>query len=347
MKTLFAIFCLAFIFAATAKNIFAQNSISGIVFDSNRKSVAKIDVELLDEFERLLKSVKTAPSGLYLFQGIRAGIYYVQVRVDGTNFKSVKERIQLGQGNRTSTTTGLSSGSESLQLNFTLEIDRGKSQTPLNNEVVFAQNVPKEAEKYYENALKKFEDKKRDEALAELENALKIFPEYFLALEKIGYEYLAKGKFAESESAFTKAFEVNPKSFSAKSGRGIAEYKLGKKQEAVKTLEESIALNQSAANSFLFLGKIYRELKEFEKTETNLKKAKELSKNKLADAHWELALLYYYNLNRPADAADELELYLKANPKAEKQATGRKADKNNARKSQTKISKRIYQKRAD
>lgn len=304
-------------FCFSVRNVFAQNTISGVVFDSNRKAVAKIDVELLDEFERLLKTTKTAASGLYLFQGIRAGIYYVQVRVDGTNFKSVKERIQLGQANRTSPTTGLSSGSESLQINFTLEVDRRNSQTPLSNEIVFAQNVPKEAEKFYENALKKLDDKKQDEGIAELENAIKIFPEYFLALEKIGYEYLAKGKFTEAENVFTKAFETNPKSFSAKSGLGIAQYKLGKRREAVKTLEESIVLNQSSANSFLFLGKIYREMKEFDKSETNLKKAKNLSKNKLAEVHWELALLYYYNLNRPSDAADELELYLKANPKAE------------------------------
>ena len=65
------------------------------------------------------------------------------------------------------------------------------------------------------------------------------------------------------------------------------------------------------------MGKIYRELKQFDQAETNFKKAKELSKNKLADVHWELALLYYYNLNRYADAADELELYLKANPNAD------------------------------
>lgn len=141
-----------------------------------------------------------------------------------------------------------------------------------------------------------------------------------LALEKIGYEYLAKGKFTESETSFAKALTVNPKSFPAKSGLGIAQYKLGKKREAAATLEESVAVNQSSVNSFLFLGKIYRELKEFEKSETNLKKAKELSKNKLADVHWELALLYFYNLNRPSEAADELELFLKAKPNAENKA---------------------------
>lgn len=314
---IFVILFLPLLFCLSAR---AQNSISGVVFDENRRPVGKIEVELLDEFERLIRTTKTTTSGLYFFQGLRAGTYYLQVRVDGTNYKAAKERIQLGEGNRTSRTTGGISGGETAQINFTLEIERRGNQTPLTNEVVFAQNVPQEAEKFYESALKKLENKKADEAVRELENALKIFPEYFLALEKIGYEYLAAGKFAESETAFSKALQVNPKSFSAKSGLGIAQYKLGKKEEAAKTLEEAVAVNQSSANSFLFLGKIYRELKEFEKAEANLKKAQKLAKNKLADVHWELALLYYYNLNRPSDAADELELYLKANPKSENRA---------------------------
>ena len=56
---------------------------------------------------------------------------------------------------------------------------------------------------------------------------------------------------------------------------------------------------------------------EYEKAEISLKKADELAGKKLADIHWELALLYYHNLKRYNEAADELELYLKANPKAE------------------------------
>ncbi|HEY0457988.1 MAG TPA: tetratricopeptide repeat protein [Pyrinomonadaceae bacterium] len=309
------ILLVAVIFLLSARSSRAQNSISGMIFDANRQPVAKIDVELLDEFERLLRSTKTASSGLYIFQGLQAGNYYVQVRTGGTNYRETKERIQLGQTNRISGSG--TSGSEAAQINFTLQFERRGVTEAISNEVIFAQSVPREAEKYFENALKKLKDEKHDEAVAELENALKIFPEYFLALEKIGYEYLSKSKFAEAEGAFSKALQVNAQSFSAKSGLGIAEYKLGKRAEAAKTLEESIALNQSSVNSYLFLGKIYRELKDFEKAETNLKKARELSKNKVADVHWELALLYYYNLNRPAAAADELELYLKAKPNAE------------------------------
>lgn len=308
-----------FLLGSAAKNIFAQNSLNGLIFDRNRNPVVNIDVELLDEFERLIRSTKTSSGGIYIFQGIRAGIFYVQVRVDGTNFKPVKERIQIGQTNFTNSTTGGISGSESLQLNFVLETDsrRTDEQTPLKNEVIFAQNVPDEAKMIYEKAVKTLDDKKQAEGILFLQNAIEIFPEYFLALNRLGYEYLENNKFAEAETAFEKALKTNQKSFSSSYGLAVAHYKLGKKSEAIQPLEAAISVNPGSINSYFLLGKIYREIKEYDKAEKNLKKAEKLSQNKLPDIHWELALLYYHNLQRYNEAAEELELYLKANPEAD------------------------------
>lgn len=308
----------AMIFVMTAsEKCFAQNSISGIIFDENRRPVAEIEIELLDEFERLIKSAKTRGSGLYMFQGLRAGIYYVQVRTAGTNFRQAKERVQLGQTNRVSRTTGSISGSEALQVNLTLQYNSRGENKLLYNEVVFAQNVPSEAEKYFQNALKNFEKNNANEAVAELLRAIEIFPEYFLALDRLGYEYLVQEKFEEAENVFGKAVRVNPKSFSSQYGLGAARFSRKKFAEAADALEQAAVLNPSSVNSYFLLGRVKRELKEYEKAEINLKKANELSEEKLPDIHWELALLYYHNLKRYNEAADELELYLKANPKAE------------------------------
>jgi len=309
---------LMFLGVLAAENVWAQNSVNGVVLDNNRKPVAKIDVELLDEFERLIKTTKTSTSGVYFFQGLRSGVFFVKIRVDGTNFKPVMERIQIGQGNRTSRTSGAVSGAEILQVDFILEVERrNENPNPPINEVIFVQDVPRDAEISYENALKQLKANRPEDAIAELENAVRLFPTYLLALEKLGYEYIAADRFTEAEGVFTKALEVNPKSFSATSGLGISQFKLGKKSEAAITVEEATALNPSSAITFLFLGQIYRGLREFEKAETALKKAKKLSRDKFPDVHWELALLYYHDLNRYGEAADELELYLRAKPDAE------------------------------
>lgn len=314
--------CCRFYFAAAllaitffAASATAQNSINGVVFNESRKPVAEIEVELLDEYERLLRYVKTNSSGLYIFAGLRAGVYFINIRVAGTNYKPSKERLQLGEGNRTNRTSGAVTGGETAQINITLETDRrNKFSGVLYNEVVFAQNVPVEAEKFYEEGLKNFEKNKTSEGIAALESAIGIFPDYFLALDYLGKVYLAQGKFAEAEPLFQKAVAVNPKSFSSSYDLGATQYRLQKRDEALKTLEQAIIINPSSINSFFLLGKIHRELKNYVESETNYKKAEALSEGKLADIHWELALLYYHNLNRYADAAKHLELFLKVKP---------------------------------
>lgn len=196
------------------------------MFDSNRKPVPEINVELLDGFERLISTTKTKGSGLYFFQSLPAGIYYVQIRVGGTGFKRAKERIQLGDTNRTLQTSSGSrtSGSESRQLNFVLEIDeRRKNNTPINNTVVFAQNVPEESEKHFKNAIKDLEDKKTEEAVQGLNQAIQIFPEYFEALEILGNIYLDQKKYAEAENVFEKAININAKSFRSHFGLAVAQ----------------------------------------------------------------------------------------------------------------------------
>jgi tetratricopeptide (TPR) repeat protein len=306
-----------FLITFSSINLFAQNSITGIVFDNNRKPVADITVELLDEFERLIRQTQTGTSGLYQFQSLRSGNYYVQINTGGTGFKEAKERIQLGQGNRTDS-TGRTLGSESVQHNFYLQIDprRSSSVNQTVNEVVFAQEIPPDAEKFYKDALENFKENKRDAGIDLLLKAVSAFPDYFLALERLGNEYLLQNKFEEAENVFKRAVEINKNSYSARYGLGAAQYKLKKFAEAEKTLETAAVSNPSSINAFFLLGKVGRELSEFEKAETNLLKAKKLSNNSLADIHWELALLYYHNLKRYNEAADELELYLKANPKA-------------------------------
>lgn len=293
----------------------AQNSINGIVFDADRKPVPKIDVELLDEFERFIRSTQTSGSGLYFFQGLRQGNYYVQVRVDGTGYQPAKERIQLGQGNRT-TSTGQSSGGETAQINFTLipRKQQSEKENQAVNGVIFAQEVPQSAREAFARGSRLLEDKKIKEGIAEIEASLSIYPDYYLALDRLGFLFLDQADFRAAENTFTHELAVNPKSLSARSGLGVAQFKLGKMAEAAATLEQVVVDNPSSVSSFVLLGKVYRELKQNEKAETTFKKADKLSDGKSPDVHWELALLYYYNLKRLNEAADELDRFLKASP---------------------------------
>jgi tetratricopeptide (TPR) repeat protein len=321
MKTFASNYAILIVFGlilvcVSVKSVSAQNSINGMVFDQNRKPVANIYVELLDEYERLIKSVPTSGSGLYFFQNLRAGIYYIGIRTGGTIFKETHERIQIGEANFTSRTTGQTSGSDVAQKDIYLEVDQQRKNEILNNEVVFAQNIPEQAQKSYESALNKI-DKNQAKAIEELKKAIDIFPDYFLALNQLGSLHLAQKMYEDSEAFYQKAVNINSKSYSSLYGLGISQYRLGKKEAALNSMNLAVGINTQGINALFYLGKIQRELKNFTEAEINLKKVNKLSNNKLADAHMELALLYNNHFQRYSEAADELELYLKANPDAE------------------------------
>lgn len=331
LKRIIPILLMTIIFGVGYETVQAQNSINGIIFNENRKPVANIDVELLDDLERLVQTTKTNGGGLYLFQGLRAGVYYVKIRVDGTNFLDAKERIILGDMNRTvQTSSGTrTTGSDSKQQNFYLQVNPkrlGVSNNPSVTGVIFAQEVPETAESAYKSGLKNLNNKKDNLAKADFEKAIQIFPDYFLALYELGNIYLNTQKFAEAEEFFGRAIAINAKSFTSFFNLATAQHNLNKKEVAIENLKKANELDGNSINAHLLLGIIQRELKQFSEAEKSLLKAKELSKNKEADVNWQLAELFYFDLKKPKEAADELDSYLKNLSKKEKENNPKKIE---------------------
>lgn len=322
MKKLFirmgyTIFTLGLLFSFLAVSASAQNSISGIVFDNNRQPVSDIYVELLDEVERLIASRKTK-GGFYTFQRLNRGIYYLKVRNAGTNFKEKKIRIDLGDLNAIG-------GVDVKQQDIFLEVDkRGNENRKTVTGVVFVQEVPENAQNYYEQGLKDFKKNKDSEGIKNLKMAIQIFPEYFNALEKLGEVYLNQKKFTEAENVFKKSTEVNKKSFTSYFNLAIAQNNLNKKVNAAETLKKANEIDGNSINSHLLLGIIQRKLKQFNYAEKNLLKAKQLSKNKEADVNWQLAELFYFELKKPDKAVEELKSFLKNLSEAEKKNNPKK-----------------------
>jgi tetratricopeptide (TPR) repeat protein len=299
-------------------SVHAQNSVSGMIFDDNRKPVQNIEVELLDSLERLIGSSKTRGSGFYTFQRLNRGVYYIKVRVGGTNFKEKKIRIDLGDLNAIG-------GVDVKQVDVYLEVDsRRANQTPVNNTVIFAQNIPPAAKKEYDAGLENKKKKRIPEAVKNFMTAVQIFPEYFAALESLGDSYLEQNQYPPAEKTFQKAVKVNPKSFRALFGLAVAQNKLLKRSNAIESLKKANEIDAGSINAHLLLGIIQRDLKKYKEAESNFLKAKKLGNNQIADVHWNLALLYFHDLKKYNTAADELNLYLKALPKDERKAMPKK-----------------------
>ncbi len=286
-----------------------RNTINGHVFDQQRRPVAQVFVELQNEVYSTIARTKTNGSGRYFFSALSAGRFIVRVLPYGTNLEEQSQEVEIVNFVMSGSNT-----SESAQKDFYLRVRKDGSEINSAPGTVFVQDVPEDAKKKYEKAIADLGGKRVEIGIEELQNAIKLFPTYYLALERLGREYINQQKYENARDSFAKAVAVNARSFNGWYGLGYASYALRQSEAAVEAAEKAVALNSNSVDAVLFLGISKRQAKRYEEAEKSLKHANKLAKGKSPDVHWNLALLYAHNLKRYKDAATELELYLVAKP---------------------------------
>ncbi len=287
-----------------------QSSIGGMVFDPQRNPVTEVPVELMTDFNSVIRRVKTDGSGRFLFRSLASGRYVVRVLPLGTNFEEQTQDVEIGGVGRAGQI------SESAQVDFQLRLRRRSSDLNEVKGVVFAQDVPEQARRLYETAISDLDSVRLEAGTAGLENAVKLFPTFYLALAKLGLVYVGQQKFDSAKDAFSKAVAVNERSFGGWYGLSYASYALNQPAESVAAGQKALAIDKNSVNALFILGLSQRRLKMYVEAEKSLVQAKKLDKGKTPDINWNLALLYAHNLKRYNDAAAELEAYLKINPDA-------------------------------
>ncbi len=308
-------FYLSFLICASMIAVQAQqanNSITGFVFGLEQNPIPDVPVELSDENYSLIARVRTDGIGRYIFQRLRRGRYYVRVSPIATDYEGQTKEIEISG---ISGGAGVNSGSDTIQQNFYLQLKGQTSKRSLSsNGVLFAQEIPKDAQKLYEKALTDLKDKKVEVGLVELRRALEIFPTYYLALNTLGKELINQQKYEEARSVLIKSVEINPRGFSSQYSLGYSLYQLKKYPEAHETIKKAINLSPDSVNSFFLLGVCLKQLGRYDEAVENLKKANKLSNSPQAEIHWQLSLIYTNNLKRYADAANELDIFLQIKP---------------------------------
>src|SRR6185369_17774135 len=175
------------------------NSISGHVSDSQRSPVPNLRVELLNEVDSVIQTVKTDGSGLFIFRKLSDGSFQVRVQTGGTNYVSQTKRVELTRPH------GFGAAFEEIE--FVLTTNRATGPTGKSG-VIFAQDVPDQARKLYQKASDLLDKpNKRPEAFATLKNALEIYPQYFDALELLGSEQVKDRQYEPAIPVLTKALE--------------------------------------------------------------------------------------------------------------------------------------------
>ena len=285
----------------------SNNTISGHVSNDQHVPLADIRIELLNEVDTVISTVKTDGSGLFVFRKLSDGTFQVRVQTSGTNYVSQTKRVDLARP------TGFGVASE--EVDFVL-FTRGNPGGAAKPGVVFVQEVPEAARKQYQKATELLDkSNRREEALAALKSAVEIYPQYFDALEMLGTEEVKDQQYEAAIPVLTKALEVNSRAYASCFALGVAQYHLKQLEPAIESLRRALLLNETSINANLWLGIALRQTSRPEDAEAYLKRADALADSKLPDAHWQLALLFN-QLKRYKEAADELEIFLKVEPDA-------------------------------
>jgi tetratricopeptide (TPR) repeat protein len=294
-----------------------RNAITGTVFGEAHRPVPDVYVELTDDFNSTINRSKTDAAGRFAFNGLISGRYRVKALPYGTGYLEQTQEVVL-----TSISAVPGSGADRQNIDIVLKLDERFNASPFAvvAGVVFAQDVPEPARRLYLEGVRYLREKKEQEGFENLKKAIEIFPEYYLALDRLGGEYATRGNSDRSyyEAGLvllTKAVEVNPRGPSSVFGLGWTQYQLGLNSEAIETLTRLTTLAGKSADAYLWLGKALKRASILDRAEKAFKQANALSKGKIADIHWQLAGLYS-DQKRYAEAADEFEQFLKAQPKA-------------------------------
>lgn len=285
------------------------NRIEGMVWSPYRQPVSDVYVELQTENYSTISRVRTNSSGRFSFTVTRQGNYNVKVLASGTNYLDALEPVEI--------VTMTSTASDNVYLDIYLKFDKRKVDSGVSGitEAVFVQEVPEEARKLYKSGVKSLSEND-NKGFDEIERALKIFPDYYEALNTIGREYVQRKEYRKSLPYLIKSIDTNQRSFSSFYALAYACYQLNHRREALEAARAATILQPNSINAQLLYGTVLRIDGSYEEAEKTLLQAKSLNKNNsVAEIHWQLALLYN-KLGRNQEAAVELESYLKILPNA-------------------------------
>jgi tetratricopeptide (TPR) repeat protein len=281
--------------------------LEGTVYGPDGKVLANVVMSLQNHAGVQIDQDITKTDGRYRFAGVIAGTYYLSAKPPDRTVQTVVQKIELINSG-----VNISNFSKE-RFDFTLK----SATTPLSiPATVFAQVVPPEAEKIYRTAVASISKGEMDAAARDLKKAIDIFPTYFLALQQLGLLYIDLEKDEQAIDPLTKAIKVNAKAANSHLGLGMAYVNLDRLEKAVPELNTAITLDPRLFRAHLFLGMAFITLGKLDEAEKLLKQAYSIGGPKQASAA-RLYLTSIYNTRKDYQKAiDELEGYLKENPKA-------------------------------
>jgi Tfp pilus assembly protein PilF len=289
------------------------HTIQGRVFFPSGQALTGMSVKVnLEATNGEGGSTTTDQDGSFRFNSVRPGTYSVVVD-GGKEFENAREPVSIDPG-------GTSGPITSVTIHLRPKVSASNP--------AFA-GVPQNALDFYQKGAAAAQKGNAKVAVAFLSQAVSAYPNFTLALSDLGSQYLRLFQWDKAVETFETLLKLKPNDAAAHRDLGIALYNqsvalltdkkteesIQKVGQAETQLRAAISLNSPGPSAHYYLGLSRIKLRKYDEAQKELELAIQNGGENLAQAHRYLGGLYQ-SAHRNKDAADELEKYLKLDPKA-------------------------------
>jgi tetratricopeptide (TPR) repeat protein len=310
------------------RNRIEDYSIRGKLVIQNQHDLdQRIEVRLEKSALQVIQTTYTDASGNFDFRNLSPGAYYVSVNLEG--YEPVRQLVEIYNtfGN-SSVTIFLNKPSVEFRERST-GIDAADPDVVDINQM--KENFPKRAVQNYEKAIDEKKRGRLESAVKLLQEAVELAPNFFHAHNNLGIIFQSLKRYPDAEREYTRSHQLNAKSERPLVNLGslyIEESNLQKTDketagklldQALDALEEAVKLNPRSAVGYFLLGQANYRSNFLEEAEAAFKKSHDLDPH-MMPVHLMLANVYV-KLEKWDEVIENLDAYLKENPKAADRAS--------------------------
>jgi tetratricopeptide (TPR) repeat protein len=285
-----------------------------ILFPSGQR----VDVRLKVKLETVNAgelSVLADANGTFSFRSLGPGSYDVVVEGD-KNYETARENVYIPDERRGALRSVASDTPRTYNVVIYLQpketTDNGAKAAVVDASLA---NIPKPALDHYNKALEANRAGDARTAVLELQSAISLYPEFTLALNELGVQYLKAGEVDKALQVLRSALKISPDNTSVLLNYGIALLEKKNFAEAETELRKVVKKSDSLATAHYYLGLDLISQQRLDEAATELLSAIKVGGDQMAAAHYFLGGIYWRQKEYKRAAA-ELEIYLRLAPNA-------------------------------
>jgi Tfp pilus assembly protein PilF len=285
-----------------------KNTIEGhIYYPSGHPLDKRIRVEI-NSVQSGTASTLTTDNGTFVFRQLPDGTYNLTINA-GQEYEVTHETIQVIDPSARSKNGQVINVQIQLQLKSTVLTRPAVTSKELVS-------VPPAARELYLKALSSVQARDRKKAVEQLEQAVSLAPDFALAFNELGAQYLQLNQLEKAAKALQSAIKLAPDAFVPHLNYGYVLLQQKKYAEAETELRRALKKNETSVTAHLYRARVLIRLQRSDEAEKELQRAIALGGDEASLAHRYLGALYLERGEKER-AISELETYLRLMPKAQ------------------------------